>query len=124
MPELVGFLIVLLATSAYAHCAWLFVARGRGTPLPFAPPREFVARGLYRYTRNPMALSVIAGVAGVALLLGSPIGFGLAGLLALALHLYITLREEPELRRRFGEAYGSYCRQVPRWLPRIHRAGA
>jgi protein-S-isoprenylcysteine O-methyltransferase Ste14 len=119
--ELIGFLIVALAASAYACCVWLFLARGRGTPLPFAPPHEFVAEGPYRYTRNPMALSVVAGIAGLSLALGSAAGLGIAALVALALHLYITQREEPELSRRFGESYVSYCERVPRWLPRVPR---
>jgi protein-S-isoprenylcysteine O-methyltransferase Ste14 len=125
--EYLGFVIASVAACTYASCAWLFIARGRGTPLPFAPPREFVASGPYRHIRNPMALSVVLGTAGVSLALGSPAGLGFAGLLAAALHLYITYREEPELRRRFGDSYVWYCRQVPRWLPRIggrRRAGA
>jgi protein-S-isoprenylcysteine O-methyltransferase Ste14 len=66
-----------------------------------------------------MALSVVMGVAGVSLALASPVGLGFAGALAAVLHLYITRREEPALRRRFGDSYVSYCSQVPRWLPRV-----
>jgi protein-S-isoprenylcysteine O-methyltransferase Ste14 len=66
-----------------------------------------------------MALSVVAGVAALSLTLGEPIGLLLAGILALVLHLYIIHREEPELRRRFGALYTSYCERVPRWMPRL-----
>jgi protein-S-isoprenylcysteine O-methyltransferase Ste14 len=69
-----------------------------------------------------MALSVVAGLAGVSLAIGSPVGLVSSGLLALALHVYITRREEPELARRFGESYASYCAKVPRWLPQLRRA--
>jgi protein-S-isoprenylcysteine O-methyltransferase Ste14 len=27
--------------------------------------------------------------------------------------------EEPDLRRRYGARYQTYCEQVPRWLPRL-----
>jgi protein-S-isoprenylcysteine O-methyltransferase Ste14 len=121
--ELLGFVVASVAACAYVHCAWLLVLRGRGTPLAFAPPREFVAMGAYRYTRNPMALSVVAGIAGLSVALDSLAGLGFAGLLSALLHLYITRREEPELRRRFGDTYVSYCKQVPRWLPRVRGRG-
>jgi protein-S-isoprenylcysteine O-methyltransferase Ste14 len=114
-----GLVVAFVAACAYAHCAWLLVVRGRGTPLPFAPPREFVALGPYRHVRNPMALSVVVGVAGLALAVGSLAGLGFVGVLGAALHLYIVHREEPALRRRFGDSYVSYCARVPRWLPRI-----
>ena len=33
--------------------------------------------------------------------------------------IYIPLLEEPQLRRRFGPAYETYCRHVPRLIPRV-----
>ena len=33
--------------------------------------------------------------------------------------LVIPLFEEPDLRRRFGDAYVEYCRHVPRLFPRL-----
>jgi protein-S-isoprenylcysteine O-methyltransferase Ste14 len=30
---------------------------------------------------------------------------------------WVVWREEPELRRRFGEEYVRYTQQVPRWIP-------
>jgi protein-S-isoprenylcysteine O-methyltransferase Ste14 len=38
--------------------------------------------------------------------------------LGLALHLWVVVREEPALRRRFGEVYDAYTAHVPRWIPR------
>jgi protein-S-isoprenylcysteine O-methyltransferase Ste14 len=34
--------------------------------------------------------------------------------------LYIPLIEEYILEQRFGDAYGEYKRNVPRWIPRLH----
>ena len=44
----------------------------------------------------------------------------IAVLAALGVRLFVTLYEEPTLRRKFGAEYEEYCRNVPRWLPRLH----
>ena len=54
-------------------------------------------------------------------------GFGRANRAALtvalvavvAVALFVQLYEEPTLRRMFGVEYEEYCRNVPRWLPRV-----
>src|SRR4030095_1929480 len=51
-----------------AMCIFEFARSGRGTLSPLDPPRELVVRGLYRYVRNPMYLSVTTIVLGEALL--------------------------------------------------------
>jgi protein-S-isoprenylcysteine O-methyltransferase Ste14 len=33
--------------------------------------------------------------------------------------LFVLVYEEPILRRKFGAEYEAYCRQVPRWFPRL-----
>lgn len=115
--ELLGLLLLATSVSVYVWCFALFLFRGRGTPLPFAPPTEFVLQGPYRYSRNPMALAVICGAIGSSLYLRSAGGLVVSASLALILHLWVTRVEEPGLVRRFGEPYVEYCKQVPRWLP-------
>jgi protein-S-isoprenylcysteine O-methyltransferase Ste14 len=34
-------------------------------------------------------------------------------------HSFVTLYEEPDLRKRFGAGYEEYLREVPRWIPRF-----
>lgn len=96
-----------------------FAHIGRGTLAPWDPPKHLVVTGVYRYVRNPM----ISGV--VLILLGEALVFQSAGLLLWAAAVfainatYIPLVEEPGLERRFGEAYRTYRRHVPRWVPRV-----
>lgn len=94
-----------------------FVREGRGTPAPLLPPRHLVARGLYRWIRNPMYLLYTVVIAGEALAYRSwaLLVYGVA--FWLLAHLYVVHVEEKQLRRRFGEAYHAYCRRTPRWLP-------
>ena len=33
--------------------------------------------------------------------------------------LYVLFLEEPESKRRFGQSYFTYMKEVPGWLPRL-----
>jgi len=37
----------------------------------------------------------------------------------IAVVLFVKFYEEPTLRKMFGADYEEYCRNVPRWIPRI-----
>jgi protein-S-isoprenylcysteine O-methyltransferase Ste14 len=63
---------------------------------------------------------VVSLLLGQALLFGSVAVLLYALIVALAFHTFVVLYEEPTLRRQFGDAYEAYCREVPRWLPRLH----
>ena len=117
--QLVGLVAVALGTALLLTCIWEFARSGRGTLSPVDPPQELVVRGLYRYVRNPMYLSVTLIVLGEVLLSGS------RGLLLywaiwfVGVNLFVMGYEEPTLRRRFGESYENYRREVGRWIPRL-----
>jgi protein-S-isoprenylcysteine O-methyltransferase Ste14 len=102
-------------------CIATFATRGRGTPAPFDPPREFVAVGPYRYVRNPMYLGAFGVLLGAGLILRSPAISGLAFLFLLITHLFVLIYEEPALSGRFGEPYLRYKASVGRWLPSAPR---
>lgn len=97
-------------------CVRDFYVSGKGTLAPWAPPRKLVVVGLYRYSRNPMYVSVALILAGWA------ISFGSKGLLIYALvivaafHLRVVLGEEPWLARTHGEQWREYATRVPRWF--------
>ena len=98
---------------------WNFLAQGRGTPAPIDPPKELVAVGFYRYTRNPMYVGVLL------VILGHVLWFGFWNLLIyavvifLAFNTFVAYYEEPTLRKKFGAAYEDYCRRVPRWFLKL-----
>ena len=56
----------LAGLAIYVWCALDF-ARAAGTPAPIDPPKELVARGLYRYSRNPMYVGVLSMITAQAL---------------------------------------------------------
>ena len=110
-----------VAASGAALALWCiatFVYVGKGTPAPFDPPRQFVARGPYRYVRNPMYLGAAIAMAGAALFFqsGALAGYA-AGFLAVT-HAFVLGYEEPTLRATFGAEYDRYCETVRRWWPK------
>ena len=114
-----GVILILIGAAIYFWCAWDFTFTGRGTPAPIDPPKELVAKGLYRYVRNPMYVGVVTLLLGEAILFGSRALFIYAAVAFVIYYLFVVLYEEPVLRRKFGDAYQRYCDQTPRWLPRL-----
>ena len=98
-----------------------FARRGRGTPAPWDQPQRLVVTGPYRHLRNPMITGVALVLLGEACVLNSlPIALWLL-VFATINAAYMPLSEEPGLERRFGEAYRTYKRDVPRWWPTPRR---
>ncbi|MDI9239403.1 isoprenylcysteine carboxylmethyltransferase family protein [Lysobacter sp. LF1] len=111
-----GLLAVALGTFGLLWCVRDFYVSGKGTLAPWAPPKELVVVGLYRFSRNPMYVSVFL------ILLGWAAAFWSSGLLlyalavALAFHLRVVFGEEPWLARTHGTAWAQYVLRVRRWF--------
>jgi protein-S-isoprenylcysteine O-methyltransferase Ste14 len=116
--DAVGWLLVLAGAAVLLRAFLAFAWHGRGTPAPAAPTERLVVEGAYRFVRNPMYVAVLALVLGQVLLFGS---WGLVAylvVLAVTIDLFVHFYEEPTLREAYGPAYGAFCENVPRWLPR------
>lgn len=113
--------LLVAGGAIYAWCVFDFASFGRGTPAPIDAPKRLVLRGLYRYSRNPMYVGVLAVIFGQAALFGAP-RVALWGLVVgVCFHLFVILYEEPHLARVFGASYDDYRARVGRWLPRLRR---
>lgn len=115
VPSVLGFAVAL-------RCVWDFGWTGHGTPAPFAPPKKLVVVGFYRYVRNPMYIGFITGWVGLWVVFGhaNSVAITLACAVVLGVNLFVALYEEPTLRKLFGVNYDEYCRNVRRWIPRLH----
>ena len=115
VPSVLGFAVAL-------RCVWDFGRTGRGTPAPIAPPKRLVVVGFYRYVRNPMYVGFIVGWVGLWVIFGRAnlIAILVAVVVVLGVALFVRLYEEPTLHRMFGGEYEEYCRNVRRWVPRLH----
>jgi protein-S-isoprenylcysteine O-methyltransferase Ste14 len=117
--EAIALALILAGVAGYLWCALDFVFRGMGTPAPIDPPKVLVVQGLYKFTRNPMYVSVLTVLAGECVLFGSRVFLEYAAAVALGFHLFVLIYEEPALTRKMGAAYEQYRREVPRWIPRF-----
>jgi protein-S-isoprenylcysteine O-methyltransferase Ste14 len=116
LQQPLGLLPLAAGLTGLLWCVRDFHVWGHGTLAPWQPPRQLVVVGLYRYSRNPMYLSV------VMILLGWALAFGSSGLAVYALviavifHLRVLLYEEPWLAHTFGADWEAYRADVPRWF--------
>jgi protein-S-isoprenylcysteine O-methyltransferase Ste14 len=120
--HLIGLASICTGAALLAGCIYEFARRGRGTLSPLDPPRHLVVRGLYRYVRNPMYLSVTTIVLGEVLLTRSSALATYWVIWFIAANLFVMGYEEPTLRHEFGEQYDEYCRRVGRWIPRVPKS--
>ncbi len=118
LPQIAGVVIGSAGAAVAAWCVYTFAVVGRGTPAPFDPPRKLVMRGPYRFVRNPMYFGAGLALLGGALVYESVQLLVYTLLFMLITHLFVLGYEEPALRRTFGDAYETYCRQTGRWWPR------
>jgi len=119
--SIAGAIVIAIGVAGYLWCALDFAFFGRGTPAPIDMPKVLVARGLYRFARNPMYISVLLVLAGESLFFWSARLLEYAAIVAIGFHLFVLLQEEPTLKRKMGAAYEEYTQDVPRWIPRLRR---
>lgn len=118
--EWLGIVPLFLGAWLGLYCAFAFAWTGRGTPAPFDPPRTLVIQGVYRYTCNPMYWGAFLILIGQWALFGAAwTALVYVACFVTLAHLLVYFHEEPSLRKKFGQDYVDYCRNVPRWLPRL-----
>ena len=109
--------VVLLAGSYFnlKQCFRLFAAANTNTNTT-KPTLTIVSQGPYRFTRNPMYLSYVAGYVGLSLLANSLPMLLLTPLFLVWITRWIILPEESYLEKYFGEQYLDYKNSRRRWL--------
>lgn len=83
---------------------------------PDRPATTLANTGPYRFTRNPMYLSLAFAYAGIATLAQSLWALLILPAVLLVIRYKVIGREEPYLERHFGEAYVNYKARVRRWI--------
>ncbi|MGZ3442633.1 MAG: methyltransferase family protein [Polyangia bacterium] len=111
----VGALLVVAALALGGTAFGLFKRSGQD-PTPWKPAPSLLVEGIYRYTRNPMYVSMAMLQIGVGLMLGNLWVILLAAVSLLVVHYSAVLPEEAYLDEKFGEPYRQYKKSVRRYL--------
>jgi protein-S-isoprenylcysteine O-methyltransferase Ste14 len=112
-----GLPILLAGCVGLLWCVRDFYVFGKGTLAPWSPPQHLVTSGLYRYSRNPMYVSVLLILLGWTLTFGALRGLGgYTAIVAVAFYVRVVLFEEPWLARTHEAIWDDYARRVRRWV--------
>ena len=117
LPEVHVAAAIVCALGVLLSVTAVRVFRKAGTsPIPMKPTTALTFEGPYRFTRNPMYLSLALVTLAIALWLD--VAWIAVALVAVVLLIdrSVIAREERYLERRFGEPYLAYKARVRRWL--------
>lgn len=110
-----GIAVGLLGFAVMMWGWWLF--RKYDTAICPTDKNDFlVTSGIYRLSRNPMYLGMIAMLLGVALCVGSLPFYLATAVCFLVINGSFCPYEEAKLADTIGEAYMAYRRKVRRWI--------
>ena len=98
--------------------AWSLVLflRSRTSPFPMKPSTVLVTTGPYKFTRNPMYVSLAFLYTGLGLWFNIFWALVLLPAVIVIVRYYVIAAEELYLEQKFGEQYLRYRAYVRRWL--------
>ncbi len=90
--------------------------RTKNTVVTIKAAGSLQTTGIYRFTRNPMYVSLVLIYLGLTCFVGNWWNIILLPLLLMIIQGYVIKREERYLTRKFGNEYIDYKQKVRRWL--------
>jgi protein-S-isoprenylcysteine O-methyltransferase Ste14 len=108
--------ILIDISGLLALWATVYMVKARTRINPLRPTTALVIAGPYRFSRNPMSVSLVILFVGLALRLDTLWPLLLLLPLLVVYHFGVVQREERYLERKFGDAYRNYCAAVRRWI--------
>jgi len=113
---MLGGWVLFAAGAAMAGWCLLLFRRARTTTVPGQAPAQLVTSGPYRFTRNPMYVSLTLAYLGEAGLLRQSWPVILLPLVLAYLHWTVIPVEEARLTEVFPAQYAEYRSRVRRWI--------
>ncbi len=104
------------ASLLLAPAAALTMHRAKTAIVPHHTSTALVTTGPFRFTRNPLYVSLGLLVLGVALAVNSAAMTVMLAPWVLVMDRGVIAREERYLGAKFGDDYRAYCRRVRRWV--------
>ena len=109
-------IVLLIAGLALARLGARAIWKANSSIIPMRPTTAIVSDGVYRFTRNPMYVSMVVIYVGIALLIRAPWALVLLPVVVIAVDRLVIAKEESYLRGKFGDIYVNYCSRVRRWI--------
>ena len=112
-----GSAVLLLGTGLALMTTAFGVFRRTGQdPKPWANTPEIISTGIYRFSRNPMYVSMGLLQAGIGVALANGWVVLLVPVVWAVIYVIAIRHEEAYLEQKFGSVYTDYKRSVRRWL--------
>ena len=87
------------------------------TPIkPYEVSEHLVTDDLFAYSRNPVYVGMILGLAGIVVVLGTLTPAFVVPVFAYLIRVRFVALEDRMLEDRFGNAYRDYSKRVRRWI--------
>lgn len=113
--QAIGGVLIVIGLGLLVFANGRFSRAGTGV-IPFRNVSALVTDGIYRFTRNPMYLGMVAVLLGCAITVGASTALLIAPLFAVIIEFRFIRPEEAMLRGLFPTEYPAYCARVRRWL--------
>ena len=116
LPSHVLGAVLLLGGLTLGFPALRGMLKASTSPNPHRPTTALVFEGTYRFTRNPMYLSMLMIYAGISIFLQNPWFILFLPILVLLITIWVIIPEEKYLENKFGAPYLDFKSRVRRWL--------
>ena len=113
LPFSLAVIAIFIGLLSFVQCR---LAKVNIHPINLSQTSTLLQTGIYRFSRNPMYLSLVLLLLAQALWRGGASGFPGVLLLAYWLQHGQIKREERYLSAKFGAQYQRYCQRTRRWL--------
>ncbi|MGZ8867896.1 MAG: methyltransferase family protein [Thermoanaerobaculia bacterium] len=108
---------VMLVIAAFLGYSAIYVMWRAKTPIePGHVPSKLVTTGPFRFTRNPLYVTLLLIMIAVGFMMSSAWFLITAAMLLVLLDRLIIAREERVIRQHFGDEYAAYMARVRRWV--------
>lgn len=108
---------IFLAYSVLVMSLAMLQMRKAGTNIDVRKPTTtIVTDGIYRYTRNPMYVSMVLLMVAISVLISNIWIFALTPAFAIVMQKGVIEREERYLEKKFGSEYTDYKKRTRRWI--------
>lgn len=114
--SVIVFVISLSFLIALSSVIQFIICKTSINPRDFKGSTKLVSTGIFRFSRNPMYLSLLLMLIAWVLWLGNSLAWLGIIVFVLAINQFQIAKEEAYLENKFGDEYRRYKQKVRRWL--------